>query len=590
MHRMRAHLGFLVISLFLFPRVLHGGRVYGRRRTRMCAHEKKAGTFRPLARLITVIVVQSYSGSSGPYTPTGITVVLGRIKVKKESDNEMASSLCGTSLDGCGFEETFVGEFDDHVGPEVTETFNDQLIVDIKSMLIVMTVEHNGDTLTLTRKEDNVVHFITAFAHSGTQGDDLLFCGSGTTASIKQLQEVTGIAIPSNLREKVVNSCLGKVIEIGMDEEGLMDIDNLKLRLPFYQTTRCPMLGSLSACSIVTGICSILCLACFTSLEHSHALISQQVTTVTRRWVETADVTEVPWSNERPLENKELNAIIGALTLLKSVLGALGTYFFSIYKAPKCIVNYLEKVRRNLFWGSSLDNNKIPWIAWKKVCSSKSCGGLEVGSFNALNLAMMSKWWWRFNLEKNSIWGRVITSINGPLRGLNVENPIVIRSCLSPRDGCSTYFWGLRLSITLWGPYAEQVHAALGDSTKMSILIMQFAKPKIYRGKPALSNLYNCTSVVAIVGTETTENRIAPLGNVRRVLGKSCSTLGRFSELGLAPALLCVIVLLLMTYISSAVMATALNLPRMTGGDAFFAWIGVLLASSGLVLFYRCSW
>ncbi|GJY61170.1 pyridoxal phosphate-dependent transferase [Tanacetum coccineum] len=37
-----------------------------------------------------------------------------------------------------------------------------------------------------------------------------------------------------------------------------------------------------------------------------------RVTTVTRRWVETDDVTKVPWSNERPLENKELNAIIGA--------------------------------------------------------------------------------------------------------------------------------------------------------------------------------------------------------------------------------------------------------------------------------------
>nr|GEX49409.1 hypothetical protein [Tanacetum cinerariifolium] len=174
-----------------------------------------------------------------------------------------------------------------------------------------------------------------------------------------------------------------------MDEEGLMDIDDLKLQLQFYQTTRCPMLDSFSACSIATGICSVLCLACFTSLEHSHALISQQavvdgydaitlsphkflgrpgslgillmnkalyqlknsppstcgtvnyvnyndeklftyfissiaidradgqsklrVTTVTRRWVETADVTKVPWSNEHPLEKyKELNAIIGA--------------------------------------------------------------------------------------------------------------------------------------------------------------------------------------------------------------------------------------------------------------------------------------
>ncbi|GJY39000.1 UvrD-like helicase, ATP-binding domain, P-loop containing nucleoside triphosphate hydrolase [Tanacetum coccineum] len=63
-----------------------------------------------------------------------------------------------------------------------------------------------------------------------------------------------------------------------MDEEGLMDIDDLKLQLQFYQTTGRPMLGSFSACSIATGICSVLCLACFTSLELSHALISQQGT------------------------------------------------------------------------------------------------------------------------------------------------------------------------------------------------------------------------------------------------------------------------------------------------------------------------
>ncbi|GJS24714.1 transport protein Sec23-like protein [Tanacetum coccineum] len=37
-----------------------------------------------------------------------------------------------------------------------------------------------------------------------------------------------------------------------------------------------------------------------------------RVTTVTRRWVETDDGTDVPWSNEHPLENKELKAILGA--------------------------------------------------------------------------------------------------------------------------------------------------------------------------------------------------------------------------------------------------------------------------------------
>nr|GEU56430.1 hypothetical protein [Tanacetum cinerariifolium] len=58
---------------------------------------------------------------------------------------------------------------------------------------------------------------------------------------------------------------------------------------------------------------------------------------------------------------------------------------------------------------------------------------------------------------------------------------------------------GVRLSITLWGPYAEQVDEALGDKTKMSILIMQFAKTQ------------DIQSVVAIVGMETPEHPIAPL-------------------------------------------------------------------------------
>ncbi|KAD3067952.1 hypothetical protein R6Q59_018048 [Mikania micrantha] len=80
------------------------------------------------------------------------------------------------------------------------------------------------------------------------------------------------------------------------------------------------------------------------------------------------------------------------------------------------------------------------------------------------------------------------------------------------------------------------------------------------------------------------------LGNARRVLDKRWdgnNMLGRFSKLGLAPALVCVIFVLLMTYINSVIMAS--NLPKMTAGSALIAWIGATLASLGLVLFYRCS-
>ncbi|KAI3825035.1 hypothetical protein L1987_06510 [Smallanthus sonchifolius] len=131
-----------------------------------------------------------------------------------------------------------------------------------------------------------MVHEATGFVKKclgGTQHDALFFCGSGTTAAIKRLQEVLEIAVPSILKEKILNSSsivieerwvvfvgpyehhsillswrqsLAQVIGIGLDEHGMIDMDDLKLRLEFYQGTGRPMLGSFSACSNVTGICS----------------------------------------------------------------------------------------------------------------------------------------------------------------------------------------------------------------------------------------------------------------------------------------------------------------------------------------------
>ncbi|KDO73420.1 hypothetical protein CISIN_1g006702mg [Citrus sinensis] len=80
------------------------------------------------------------------------------------------------------------------------------------------------------------------------------------------------------------------------------------------------------------------------------------------------------------------------------------------------------------------------------------------------------------------------------------------------------------------------------------------------------------------------------LGNARRLLDKRCdgnSPIGKISKLGLAPALWCVILLMLVTYMHSVIMAS--NLPKLTAGFGLLAWSGVFLATGGLVLFYRCS-
>jgi selenocysteine lyase/cysteine desulfurase len=115
----------------------------------------------------------------------------------------------------------------------------------------------------------------------GGEGDAIIFCGSGTTAAIKRLQEVMGIAVPSILRERMLR-CLSKeerwvvfvgphehhsnllswrqslaeVVEIGLDHKGLLDMEGLKRQLEAYKDMNRPLLGSFSACSNVTGIYS----------------------------------------------------------------------------------------------------------------------------------------------------------------------------------------------------------------------------------------------------------------------------------------------------------------------------------------------
>uniref|UniRef100_A0A0E0J7M4 Aminotransferase class V domain-containing protein n=1 Tax=Oryza nivara TaxID=4536 RepID=A0A0E0J7M4_ORYNI len=115
----------------------------------------------------------------------------------------------------------------------------------------------------------------------GGAGDALLFCGAGTTAAIRRLQEVIGVAAPSAapLRARLAaglrreerwvvfvgpyehhsnllswRQSLAEVVEVGVDGDGLVDVAALRRALASPRYADRPMLGSFSACSNVTGI------------------------------------------------------------------------------------------------------------------------------------------------------------------------------------------------------------------------------------------------------------------------------------------------------------------------------------------------
>ncbi|GJR77131.1 putative RNA-directed DNA polymerase, partial [Tanacetum coccineum] len=123
----------------------------------------------------------------------------------------------------------------------------------------------------------------------------------------------------------------------------------------------------------------------------------------------------------------------GRLTLVKSVLGSLGVYYFSTFKAPISIINKLECIRRKFFWGGSSDEKKIAWINWDKATSSISNVG--IGTLKSSNQAMLCKWWWR---SKSGPWFR-IAKLKEDLCKVGIDLPIIFKKKIG--NGCDTRFW-----------------------------------------------------------------------------------------------------------------------------------------------------
>ena len=56
----------------------------------------------------------------------------------------------------------------------------------------------------------------------------------------------------------------------------------------------------------------------------------------------------------------------GRLTLLKSTLSSLLTYYLFLFFISKAVASRLERIQRNFLWDSSVECFKYPLVAWKK--------------------------------------------------------------------------------------------------------------------------------------------------------------------------------------------------------------------------------
>ncbi|XP_021971623.1 uncharacterized protein LOC110866783 [Helianthus annuus] len=109
-------------------------------------------------------------------------------------------------------------------------------------------------------------------------------------------------------------------------------------------------------------------------------------------------------------------SIVGRVVLIKAVLESPPIYYFSIFKAPVKVVDKLESLMKNFLWGGSEEVRKTHWVAWEKVSRSKKDGELGLCKLKLVNEALLAKWVWRFKLEDNSLWKRVIMVCHGRKR------------------------------------------------------------------------------------------------------------------------------------------------------------------------------
>jgi hypothetical protein len=81
----------------------------------------------------------------------------------------------------------------------------------------------------------------------------------------------------------------------------------------------------------------------------------------------------------------------GRVTLIKSTLSNLPTYFLSLFPISSCVSSRIEKLHRDFLWGGIGEEFKFHLVNWSKVCSPISHGGskdFQQGSFKEVAVAL----------------------------------------------------------------------------------------------------------------------------------------------------------------------------------------------------------
>ncbi|XVF49153.1 hypothetical protein PTKIN_Ptkin03bG0245600 [Pterospermum kingtungense] len=178
-------------------------------------------------------------------------------------------------------------------------------------------------------------------------------------------------------------------------------------------------------------------------------------------------------------------SLSGRLTLIKSVLGSLPIFFMSLFQIPCSVKEKLDAIQRRFLWGGNQSTRKVNWVRWEQVCKNKDHDGLGIIDLSLKNRALLNKWIWRYSMEDDALWRRVVDSIYGGSR-TDLLPPIcnqrkfsrIWRNVTQP----------LRISEEFSDTFIQGLGFLLGNGEKISFwhdewipgVVLKWSFPRIY--------------------------------------------------------------------------------------------------------------
>jgi hypothetical protein len=78
-------------------------------------------------------------------------------------------------------------------------------------------------------------------------------------------------------------------------------------------------------------------------------------------------------------------------TLIKAVLQSISTYAMGVFKFPFGLIDELEQIIRNFWWGDEENRRRMHWLSWEKLVRPKSQGGVGFRNLRVFNQALLAR-------------------------------------------------------------------------------------------------------------------------------------------------------------------------------------------------------